>query len=76
MGIAVCAAVFDIRVQGRGSLKKIEAALGESAPLDALLKITKGTKGEKQRLKHLRDAIDRRFKDSKVTYDAKTGELV
>lgn len=74
-GIAVCAAVFDIRLQGRGTLKQINTALGKPAPLDELLTITKGTTGEQQRLKHLRTAIDNRFKDSKVKYDAKTGEL-
>jgi hypothetical protein len=75
-GIAVCAAVFDIRLQGRAKSKKqIEKALGSSNPLDSLLAIKAGTPGEDVRLAHLKTAIEKRFKDSKVKYDAKTGEL-
>lgn len=77
-GIAVCAAVFDVRLQGRGgknAITKIVKALGSANPLDGLLAIKSGTNGEEERLTRLKAGIQERFKDSKVRYDAKTNEL-
>jgi len=77
-GIAVCAAVFDTRLQGRGgktAIKKIVVALKSGNPLDGVLAIRSGTKGEPERLAKLKTKIQDRFGGSNVHYDAKTNEL-
>ncbi|VBP13340.1 hypothetical protein [Burkholderia pseudomallei] len=76
MDIAVCAAVFDIRLQGRDRTKgrkRIRDALASAQPLDELLAIH--GPGEKLRIDHLTIALQKRFAGSKVKYDKKTHEL-
>ena len=74
-GIALCAAVFDIRLQGRGSNTQIRKALTSKEPLKALLAIKKGTPGETKRLDRLRQLIEDRLVTSPVKYHADKDEL-
>ncbi len=76
-GIAVCAVVFDIRLQGRGdgerAVPRIRQALRSKKPFEQLLAIH--TKKEGKRVADLEKAIKRRFAGSKLTYLAETGEF-
>lgn len=76
--IAVCAAVFDIRLQGRGAEKSyslISAALDSSKPLEALLLIFKKGSKEQERVKKLEKEIKARLGTSKLTYDKAAGDF-
>ena len=75
-GIAVCALVFDIRLQGRGgddAVDRIRKALRSKKPFEGLLAIH--TKQEKKRVTDLEKAITKRFAGSKLTYAAAMGEF-
>lgn len=75
-GIAVCAAVFDTRLQGRGgegAVGKIRKALRSAKPLEQVLAIH--TKREAKRVSDLDKAITGRFAGSTLKYVATTGEF-
>lgn len=76
-GIAVCAVVFDIRLQGRGggdnAVPRIRQALRSKKPFEQLLAIH--NKKEEKRVADLEKAVKKRFAGSKLTYVAETGEF-
>ncbi|MFO1304311.1 MAG: hypothetical protein U1F54_11295 [Burkholderiales bacterium] len=75
-GIAVCALVFDIRLQGRGGKNasaRIKKALKSKTPFDSLLLIR--NKQQKKRVDDVEAAIRKRFAGSTIKYDAGTGDL-
>ena len=77
MGIAVCTAVYDTRVQRRGNPNtsaRIDKALDSKAPLDQLLLIY-NNKREKARAEKLGREIKKRFGSSKLTYNQSTNDF-
>lgn len=83
-GIAICALIFDIILQGRGAWtkkvpttpnQKIRAALATNDPFAALQAIRSNAKYEIDRVKKASKKIEARFKGSALTYDRKTGTL-